>query len=198
MTSAMAESNKQPSLGRDIVVVAVVAIIALMLGVNLFVLFDDSEQGVALFDSSPGAAIVGEQAPDFELPVFGEEKIVTLEKYRGRVVVLDFWATWCPPCRDQMPELQTVSTDPSLADDVVILSINTDRDETERDEKVAQFLDDVDVTLPTLMDTGAVQSAYQVGTIPTLVVIDPQGEVDTFSPGVHDADELHRLIERAL
>lgn len=172
---------------RDVLVVAIVAIIAVMLGANLFMLIDDGA----------GRALEGAEAPGFELPVFGTDEQRALREYRGQVVVIDFWATWCPPCRDQMPALEKLANDPALADEVAVLSINTDPDTDDRADQIQQFLDEEELTLPTLVDTGAARSAYRVATIPTLVVVDPAGTVVHVSEGVHDEDTLRALVAEA-
>lgn len=175
------------SRSRDVLVVAIVAIIALMLGVNLFLVIDDGQEG----------DLVGQRAPGFELPVFDSQETVSLEKYHGQVVVLDFWATWCPPCREQMPALEQLATDTALADEVAVVSINTDVDSDDRAGKVRQFLEEEELTIPTLIDSGEVQRAYRVATIPTLIIIDPGGQIVYESPGVHDLNTLEELAMEA-
>ena len=186
-TSAADEQKPGLSKRRDVLSVAIISIIAVMLGVNLFMLFDDGG----------GASLDGETAPAFELPVFDSEETMALENYRGQVVVMDFWATWCPPCREQMPALEEVATDPELADEVAVFSINTDVETDERAGLVETFLSEEELTLPTLLDDGSVQRAYEASTIPTLVVVAPDGRVTYVSEGVHGASRLRELIVEA-
>lgn len=184
----MTESTAAVAKKRDIVTVVIAATIALVLGVNLFMLIDDGGE----------PELHGEQAPDFELPVMEQEgETVALSELRGQVVLMDFWATWCPPCRDQMPELEAIADDQELAGEVAVLSINTDPRTDERHDKIEQFLEEEDLELPTLLDDGTVQAAYRAATIPMLVVIDPQGEVVYSGGGVHEVPRLRELIDKA-
>lgn len=184
----MSEANRTGAKRRDVVTVAVAAMIAMMLGVNLFVFLDDSD-----------GEITGGTAPGFELPVMEHDgETVALDDHRGRVVLIDFWATWCPPCRDQMPELEKIADDPELADDVAVLSVNTDPSEEDRHERIEQFKEDEQLTMSTLLDDGSVQAAYRAGTIPTLVVVDPAGDVAYVSEGIHDEQKLRELIADAI
>ncbi len=183
----MTDADSTPSTSRDVLTVAIVAIIALMLGINLFMFIDDGGE----------EPLVDGQAPAFELPVFDTDETARLEDYRGQVVVLDFWATWCPPCREQMPALEEIATDPEFDGDLEVFSVNTDPQTDDRLERIEEFLAEENLTLPTLIDNGRVQGAYRAGTIPTLVVIDPDGEVTYRAAGLHDAPSLRELIRTA-
>lgn len=180
---AEALAEQSTGLGRDVMTVAVISIVALMLGVNLFLFFDDGS-----------GQMEGGDAPNFELPVMDSETTKELSEYRGQVVLIDFWATWCPPCVEQVPALDEVAADADWSDRVQILSINVDPPSEDRKDLIRTFLDDVDATLTTLIDDGQVQNMYAATTIPTLVVVDPRGQVVYVSQGVHDADRLRELI----
>ncbi len=178
-------SPRPGSMSRDVMTVAIVSIVALMLGLNLFLFFDDGE------------GVEGEEAPNFVLPVLDSEESKELAQYRGQVVLMDFWATWCPPCYDQVPALDEVARDPQFKDRVEIFSINVDPPAEEREELIRSFMDEVEATLPPLIDDGEVQRLYGATTIPTLVVVDPTGRVVHVSQGVHDAQRLGELIGEA-
>lgn len=140
---------------------------------------------------------IGGEAPGFTLPVVGSNEMVSVEEHRGKVVLLDFWATWCPPCRKQMPAVQNLAEDESLADEVKIFSINTDEHSANRVSKVKTYLDKNGYTFTTLLDDGRASSAYAVSSIPTLVVIRPDGELQHIQTGVHSEAELRELIADA-
>ena len=184
---AAQDEPAQPSKARDIVVVAVVALIALMLGVNLFVMFDDSES----------AARVGEQVPDFGWQSVSDDEPVELADFRGKVVVLDFWATWCTACEAQMPVLEKLAADEALGGQVEFVAVNVDADSEDRFEKVERFVLDRPLALTTVIDDGPAQSWFGIARLPTVVVIGPDGEVSEISEGVHDEDSLRAYIAAA-
>lgn len=121
---------------------------------------------------------VGKPAPDFTLKSL-EGKDVSLGSLKGKIVILDFWATWCGPCRQGLPVLMEIAKE--RADDNVVLWA-VDLDESKR--KVESFLKKKGWTLPVLLDTkGKVSQKYGVGGIPHTVVIDPSGVVHSVEIG---------------
>jgi thiol-disulfide isomerase/thioredoxin len=151
---------------------------------------------VNLLDSSKPMGIEGQEAPGFALENVEGNEMVALAQHQGDVVLLDFWATWCPPCKKQMPVIQTIHEDASL-EGVKILSINTDERSPQRRSMVRDFLQSSGYTFETLLDTGKTQSDYGVRSIPALVVIGPDGVIEHAETGVHSEDELRQMIESA-
>lgn len=148
-------------------------------------------------EAEPGAELVGRDAPDFTLDRLGGGGAVTLSELGDRVVVLDFWATWCPPCVKGLPEVQAVH-DWAEAEgkpvDVFAVNLREDAGPVER------FLEKHDLELPVLMDVrGRASEAYGVQAIPTTVVI-ARGKVAAvhvgFTPDLRS--ELKADIDRAL
>jgi thiol-disulfide isomerase/thioredoxin len=111
-------------------------------------------------------------AADFTLQTLGGEE-VSLFDYEGKLVFLNFWATWCPPCRAEMPSMERVYNKlPS--DSFVILAVNVN----EPKEDVQSFMDEHGYTFPVLLDSdGRVSSIYQVEGIPTTWLIGPDTTV---------------------
>jgi thiol-disulfide isomerase/thioredoxin len=96
---------------------------------------------------------------------------VRLEDYRGRVVLLNFWATWCAPCREEMPSMQALSGDLGRQG-LVVVAVNYQ----EGGEAVREFVRETSFALPVLLDTdGAVTRQYRVTVLPTSVLIDRRG-----------------------
>ena len=134
----------------------------------------------------------GNQAPVFELEA-ADGGMVGLEDYRGQVVLLNFWATWCAPCRIEMPLLQ--STFESFKDQgLVILGIDFD----EPADLVSAFGDELGLTFPLLLDPGGkVQQQYKVRGYPTTVVLDREGHVQSYYIGVLTQRQLDGYLEIA-
>lgn len=140
--------------------------------------------GTAVFASDllPEA---GSVAPDFELPDVNGE-MVRLSDYRGRPVILNFWATWCAPCRLEMPELERAQAEFG-ADGPAVLTLNQE----ESAEQVGAFFTEVGLTLPALLDSdGDVGTAYGAFFLPTTVIVGPDGVVAAVHRGLIDRDEL--------
>ena len=141
--------------------------------------------------ASIGRLKVGEPAPDFALQDLAGRR-VALEEFRGKkVVVLDFWATWCAPCRAAMPGLQALHDD--LQDKgVALVSVN----QSEEADRVRSFMERKKYTLTTVLDSdGAVGRQYGVRALPTLVVIDKQGTVRRIAVGHTNDRELRKLLQ---
>ncbi len=114
----------------------------------------------------------GQQAPDFSL-VDLNGKPIRLSDLRGRPVILHFWATWCPICRQETPALEAVNQR-YRSHGVVLMGINV----RERPENVQEFARSSRLTFPVLIDSdGSVAGRYQVTGIPTTLVIDSSGVV---------------------
>jgi peroxiredoxin len=112
------------------------------------------------------------QAPDFSLrDSDGAEH--RLSDYRGRVVIVNFWATWCPPCREEMPSMQRAW--PAFQEkDIAMLAINVGEDA----DTVFEFTAYYPVEFPLLLDEdSAVIKAWPVRGLPTTFVVDPQGRI---------------------
>lgn len=113
----------------------------------------------------------GDQAPNFTLQTLAGET-VSLENYKGKKVVLNFWATWCTPCRAEMPDLQKYY-DQNRTGDYEILAINLDY----RND-VQGFVDEMQITFPIVLDTKKdVQEAYEVLNLPSTYFIDESGVI---------------------
>ncbi|PPA87989.1 hypothetical protein C4A76_10980 [Brevibacillus laterosporus] len=134
----------------------------------------------------------GEQAPDFELNTLEGQK-VKLSTYRGQKVILNFWATWCPPCQIEMPDLQEFHQD-YRQKGVVILGVNLTATEKNM-ESVAGFVQQEGVTFPILLDvTREVAKRYQAISIPTSYFIDEQGIIRQKVIGPVNYEQIQGIV----
>ena len=117
--------------------------------------------------------VVGGKAPDFVLKEPGTGKLVKLSDFRGKPVVLNFWATWCSPCRQEMPEFQETH-ERRGATDVTFLGVNF----RESDDAVLFFQKQLGLTFPVVLDRqGSVAQHYGVDGFPATFFIDRDGIV---------------------
>lgn len=125
----------------------------------------------AAVKESAGSPLAGVAAPDFSLPDLSG-KTVHLSDLRGKVVIVDFWATWCPPCRKEMPDLEALYQR-FAAKGLVILAISDEEAST-----VRPFIADRQVTYPILLDPGRkVNELFRVEGIPKTFVYDREGQL---------------------
>lgn len=130
----------------------------------------------------------GRVAPDFSLTTF-DGAIVRLSDYRGRPVVLNFWASWCPPCRAEAPALSKVATVKS--DQVAFLGI----DVRDREAKARAFVTEFAVPYPNGPDPGGVEAQYRGVGIPYTVFIAADGTVKRVWLGPLDEQRLIAFLE---
>jgi peroxiredoxin len=113
-------------------------------------------------------------APTFELDTIAGES-VNLADFRGQPVILNFWASWCPPCRAEMPDFQQAWQEYSDSD-LIILSVNATHQDTL--PEIERFIELNDLAFPILLDTsGTVSSTYQIRALPTTFLIDREGVI---------------------
>lgn len=135
-------------------------------------------------------------APDFELETLKGDKI-KLSDLKGKTVVLNFFATWCPPCKAEMPGfVSTMEEYGEKNKDVVFLFVDVDEDEG----TVEQFLKERNYTFAPLMDKGGtVYSKYTLrGGIPTTTIVDKDGNIGAQHEGFMEPGDLKSYIEKVL
>ena len=144
-------------------------------------------------------------APDFTLT--DQNGVVhTLSEYKGQVVFLNFWATWCGPCRMEMPEIQALYEKHGLNEgDVVVLGVanpKTDEAPGNSDKtipEITQFLTEGGYTYPTVMDTtGEIFAQYGISAFPTTFMIDRDGNVFGYVSGTLTGDIMDDIVEQTL
>jgi thiol-disulfide isomerase/thioredoxin len=138
----------------------------------------------ALAASPAGATKPGDRAHDFSLPSV-DGKTITLSDLKGAVVVVDFWASWCGPCKKELPALDRLAA--KYSGKVVILAVNIDKER----KKATAFLSQAKVSTATVLldPEGKVAAAYDVPTMPSSYVVDTHGIVKHVQAGFKSGDE---------
>jgi thiol-disulfide isomerase/thioredoxin len=152
---------------------------------------DASSEAVSGLPAAQSAAapVVGAPAPDFELTSLDGASL-RLTDLRGQVVALNFWATWCAPCRDEMPLLEA-ALEKYGAEGLAILAIDAD----EPASLVTDFRDELGVSLPLLLDPGGeVQQLYRVRGYPTTYFVDRDGVIQVQHMGILSEGQLERYL----
>lgn len=121
-----------------------------------------------------GGLKVGEKAPDFTLQTLDGEE-VSLADYKGKKVMINFWATWCPPCKAETPHLVNYYNEKAKKENVEILSINAMSTES-KSENVGKFIKEYKMEFPVLIDArGELIKQYEVMNFPTSFFVNTKG-----------------------
>jgi peroxiredoxin len=135
--------------------------------------------------------LVGSAAYDFTLPT-PDGQSIRFSGLRGKWVILNFWATWCDPCRSEMPLLQDLA-DGKLKQSIPVTVLAIDRDESV--ETVKAFLKELNLTLPVGIDAGAkINSQYGVIQLPVTYMVDPAGIIRYKHVGALTPDILEQYL----
>ncbi|MBU8917308.1 TlpA family protein disulfide reductase [Bacillus sp. FJAT-29953] len=144
--------------------------------------------------ASPTAAAqngpaIGAKAPDFELKTLAGET-VKISDLKGKKVMLNFWATWCPPCKAEMPDMEQLHKE--AGDDITILAVNIDPQ-----LDVQGFVNEYKITFPILLDAeDAVNEKYQVLSIPSTYFIDSKGVIQNKFVGSMKLEEMKEFTSK--
>jgi cytochrome c biogenesis protein CcmG/thiol:disulfide interchange protein DsbE len=163
------------------------AVLILGLALLLSSCFEDEVAEVAEVTVAP------EPAPEFAVPLLGADAEFDSKQYAGKIVVLDFWATWCVPCEFQVPELNAFHEAHRADSDVAVYGISVD---TQGPDVVGAWIADKGGRYPILL--GGMDLAWEFGItgFPTLVIIAPDGTIDTRHVGLIQQSELEEVITR--
>lgn len=134
----------------------------------------------------------GEQAPDFELLNL-ESNRVRLSDYRGQKVLIHFWATWCPPCREEMPDMQRIYEE--YEGQVTVLGVNLTKAEANM-EDVRAFTLDFGLSFPILLDpVGRALNAYRIAVYPTTFAVNEKGTIHEVIFGPLQYEEMKTIMD---
>jgi peroxiredoxin len=145
-------------------------------------------------DRLPTGVKIGNKAPNFQVTdMTGNE--TSLADYQGKKVLLNFWATWCPPCKDEMPHMEELYRE-NKDEGYVILALNMTNTEDSLDD-VKTFVVDQKLTYPILLDEkGEVSSTYEILAYPTSYFIDTKGVIRNKVTGALDEEHLFNELTR--
>jgi peroxiredoxin len=134
----------------------------------------------------------GNMAPDFTLSSL-DGKVMKLSDLKGKKVILNFWASWCPPCKAEIPHMQSFYED-EKDNHVVILAVNLTTAE-KNTANVEQFVKEYGITFPVLLDSqGEIGNVYQAFTIPTSYIIDSNGVIQQKIVGPMSKEMMKDMI----
>lgn len=185
--------------------IAIIAILAVIVVVNI--LQDSKEKqeakkvpesfsaGMEMPEPDSGGLEPGDVPPDFELKTM-DGKTARLSDYKGKKVLLNFWATWCPPCRAEMPHMERFYEQKAKEHNMEILAVNLTASERggNKMKSIQNFSDSFELTFPILLDEeGDIGSKYQVIAIPTSYFIDTEGIIHQKITGPMDEEMMDRL-----
>jgi thiol-disulfide isomerase/thioredoxin len=152
---------------------------------------------VGLATATPAFALEpGDAAPNFSVPLLTADGELALSAYAGKVVYLDFWASWCPPCLTSLPQIERLRGEFS-ADRFQIVAINLDREPA----KARRFLSKVKIGYPSGIDSsGVIPERFELETMPTSFLIDGDGVIRHIHEGFRKSDmdvlreRIHALV----
>ncbi|GAE94563.1 thiol:disulfide oxidoreductase [Gracilibacillus boraciitolerans JCM 21714] len=142
-------------------------------------------------DIKVGLEVGGDQAPDFQLQTLEEEN-ARLSDYRGQRVMLNFWATWCPPCRAEMPDMEKFYQ----TKDVAILAVNLVETEANLQD-VDDFVEEFGLSFSILLDeNNSTATKYQIRPIPSSYMIDSNGIIRYIAYGPLNYETMESQFEK--
>lgn len=127
-----------------------------------------------------------------------DDKPISLADYHGKVVFLNFWATWCPPCQREMPEIQKLSEKYQDSEDIAILTVVMPGGQEMDAAGIKKFLKEKGFTMPVIFDDGRLSSSFQITSLPTTYMFDRDGNVYGSVVGQLSSDMMENIIDRTL
>ncbi len=184
-TSGSADRSRRLVLG------VLIALSLLLMAAGAWLALDHRQQIAQQSQPAAGAGV--RKAPDFTLQT-ADGATVRLSDLRGKVVLLNFWATWCPPCKAEMPDLNALHEKHGAPRDFVVLGINME----ESAAAVAAFAAPRQLTFPLLLDLDGIVSSdrYAVRSLPTSVIIDRAGNIRDTWMGQISLEAMEARLQR--
>lgn len=138
-----------------------------------------------LFQPEMNIPIDQQQPADYNLSLISfDDKLVNLNESKGKIIFLNFWASWCPPCRAEMPTIQKIYNEMKNRKDIAFILISVDNDNS----KAKKFIKDEGFTFPVFYLNSELPNVYNTGTIPSTFVISKEGKIVAKRIGMADYD----------
>lgn len=146
--------------------------------------------------SSVGSLVVGKPAPGFTLPTLNGAE-VSLSQFRGQPVLINFWASWCLPCQEEMPEFVR-SYEAHKAEGLMILGLNLTYSDSLPD--VESFASEFNITFPILLDKdrAVAERLYRIPGLPTSIFVNRDGTIERIQVGVMTGEQVDQYVEEIL
>lgn len=125
-------------------------------------------------------------------------KKVSFEEYRGKVIFLNFWATWCPPCQRELPHIQELYEKYKSSDEVAVLTVVSPGGQEKNADGIKAFLNEHTYSMPVLFDDGSMYYYFQVTSMPTTFMIDKEGRPFGYVKGQLTPDMMETMIQQTL
>ncbi|CEA00147.1 Thiol-disulfide oxidoreductase ResA [Jeotgalicoccus saudimassiliensis] len=170
---------------RKIIRTGTIITIAALLGITLYLNLRDGSQTVN----------VGDEAVDFKLETLDGEEIQLSEITKDKGVIVNFWGTWCKPCREEMPEMNQVYNEGH--EDYEIIAVNV----SENKQQIEQFISGLseDLDYPIALDPNrSVTKAYNIGPLPTTIAINKDGVVVKKQEYQLTKEDIYTFIDESL
>jgi peroxiredoxin len=178
------QQKEQQAKQQKIIMMAAAGLAIVLLGVLLW-----SGLGTSGTQTVPVLIEPGQPAPNFELMTLAGETAV-LEEYAGNVVLINFWATWCPPCKAEMPAINTYY-EANRENGLTVLAVNAQEDRS----TVSKFIKANGFTFPILFDNvGDVATQFQVHSYPTSIIVDRDGVIQAVHNGLITPEQLEEVV----
>lgn len=178
---------------KELIILTAGLLVGAGLAIFFYFVLDFTKQDVVQVNNPPGVSLpesasVGSPAPDFELKDI-TNRTHRFSELRGKIVLINFWATWCEPCKVEMPFFEELHSNSQT--ELQILAVNFD----EPPQQVQQFAEEYELSFPVLLDPGgSVQELYRVRGYPTTFVIDEDGVVQYHHIGLITKDQLYHYL----
>lgn len=187
--------------GQGLRALAVVASLALIVSAffnfNFSWLFGEQPKPLLKLDTPQAAASPADDGLDFSAPGL-DGKPIDLSKFRGHPVIVDFWATWCGPCRKQIPELVALYKKYNKSRGLVVIGVSCDLIQGDGVKAVKPFVDEFEINYPIALADERLVDSMGVEAIPTTLFIGPDGKLVSRIVGAGHAGEISASAKELL